>query len=323
MKNKRMKKALSAALGAVLILLIVYGAGSLVYSRVRYRAFYGAARTVESYRGLARGFTPQGVTRTAGGADLVCGYMPGEEPSRIWVYAAGERPKYVTLNNTDGTPYTGHAGGITAAGENVYISNAHRLFGLKTAELEAAGNGDTLTFVSAFPVPCNASFCSSDGAYLYVGEFHADGYDTDASHALQCGDEAFAALVFAYPLSQDGVLAAETPAFVYAVPDEVQGFAVGEGLAYVSRSRGFSSSAIETYDVTGSSDGSFNLDGDHIPLYYLGKTRLRKSLPAPHMSEDLELRGGVLLVGFESGARKFGCGLLPACVEGYCAMELS
>lgn len=324
MKEKHGRRRLKKAAAVLLAILLLYLCACLCWGPLRYRTFFGAAERIGTYQGLAEGFVPQGMTQDAeSGAYLVCGYMDRDEPSRIYVFAPGGDVTCIHLQNTDGSPYEGHAGGMTAAGDYVYISNAHKLFTLRKADVLAAKDGDTLAFRAAVDVPCNASFCSSDDGYVYVGEYHAKGYETDASHALTYDGESFAAFVFAYPVSAAGALAVDAaPTHAFVIPDAVQGFALHNGRAFLSRSAGFHPSSLEAYAAEGDPDGSWSdAAGRELPYYVLGKARLVGAVSAPHMSEDLEMRGGRLLVGYEAGARKAGLGLLPASLRWFAALE--
>ena len=323
MKKKRSRRLLKA-LAVLLALVVVYLGVYVGYGPLRYRAFYDAAQKLDPYCGVTDGFVPQGMTQyETSGVYLVSGFMSKKLPSRLYVYPPGEDPRCIYLQLPDGSDYEGHAGGVTAVGGYVYISNAHKLFVLKTADVLAAKDGDTLAFQSFVEVPCNASFCSCDGQFLYVGEYHSKDYETDAAHALTFGGEAFAALVFAYPVAPDGALTPDAaPTRVFATPDKVQGFAVDGDRAYLSRSAAFYPSSVEVYTVGGAADTAFSYAGKELPCYVLGKARLVHTMPAPHMSEDVEIRGGKLLLGFESCAKQSFYGLLPATLRHFVALDV-
>lgn len=264
--------------------------------------------------GLFTGFVPQGSTYLADEDTYIsCGYMDNDEPSRLYLIKNGEE-KMILLKREDGSDYGGHAGGITAAGEYVYISNQHKFFVLKKSDLIEAENGGTATFIGHADVPCNASFCSCDGNYLYIGEYHADGYDTEASHALKTPDgSSYAALTFAYKINQDRELGfeSESPVAAFSTCDNVQGFASENGKTALSVSGGINNSKLKIYDTSGDADGEFDLEGAKIPLFYLDSGRHIKDITVPRMSEDIEFIGGKILVGFEASARKFAFGILP------------
>ena len=307
---KRVLIIIAAALAAV---LLIYGVVWLAMGWVVYPQFYSGVRQVHRLPDLWGGFIPQGTTYQ-NGTYYVCGYMTGDENSRLYVYS-GDSVKKIILLREDGSDYGGHAGGVTAAGDFIYISNASKLFVLKRAEVDAAGDGDTVKFMGHIEVPCRASFCSSDGKNVYVGEYHAEGYETEDSHIVAASDgEKYAALVFAYALDSAqplGIAAQPVPSAVYAVCDKVQGFAVDDkNRAVLSCSSGLEPSLLRTYDLAGKADSEF----EGAPLYILDSKRAVSTLKIPHMSEDLEFRDGKLMFSFEAGAKKFGGGILPCSV---------
>ena len=272
---------------------------------------YAIARTaVAELPGLKEGFVPQGVTcLTEEDVYLLCGYMDDDTASRVFVLRNGAYTA-LSLQNTDGSAYTGHAGGITAAGDYVYVSNNKRLYVLEKQSVLSAEDGDTLAFIGEIRVPCRASFCSSDGERVYVGEYHKDeNYPTDPSHELTAPDgSVFKALTFGYTVSPEAPLGlvSETPAAAYSMYDEIQGFAMlPDKTAALSCSDSSTSSGLHFYDCAGEEDGYFDYNGAEVPLYYLTDARAVSKIKIPRMSEDIEYRDGSILILFESGARKF------------------
>ena len=170
-------------------------------------------------------------------------------------------------------------------------------------------------------MPCRSSFCSSDGNYLYVGEYYATGYNTDESHRLTTLDgKTHNAITFAFPLDKEGKAGTE-PVMAFSTSDKVQGFAAFSGKVALSVSAGLRESTILFYDGSGV-DSSFSYNGVDIPLIILDSNRLIKKLDAPHMSEDLEYRNGILAVAFEAGAKKYGLGFVPSSERNIRGMEI-
>lgn len=319
----RIIRKLLSVLGIILLLVLaVYGFAMLLGRQLLYPTFSRTAQKGIDIPGLSKGFTPQGVS-CIGEQTLVCGYMPGSQASRIYVVDDGGGVKEVLLKRADGDVYTGHAGGLTAAGDYIYVSNASKLFVLRTSDLLSARNGEYVSFIGAVPVPCRASFCSSDGEYVYVGEYHAVGYETDESHRVVTQDGDYQAMVFAYKLDKSCEFGVRTtPSMAFAVRDFVQGFCVYDGVAVMSCSHGFSSSHLYAYRI-GTPDGAFVQDGKTLPLYTLDSAKLAGGLTMPHMSEDVEVRKGKVLVGFESSARKMLWGFFPCSVKNIMAVPVS
>ena len=269
-----------------------------------------ARAAVAALPGLDDGFVPQGVTYlTQEDVYLLCGYMDDETASRLYVLKNGAYTG-LSLHHPDGSAYTGHAGGITSAGDYVYISNNKRLYVLDKQTVLGAKDGDAASFLGNVGVPCRASFCSSDGERVYVGEYHKEeNYPTDPSHELTAPDgSVYQALAFGYTVSPDAPfgLLSDTPAVAFSMYDEIQGFALlPDGTAALSCSDSSTSSGLHFYDCSGERDGFFSLDGAQIPLYYLTDARKVDKIKIPRMSEDIEYRDGDILIIFESGARRF------------------
>ena len=305
------KKGLFIALAVLIGLILLYVLFCLIAPRFVYPGFYRYAGREAAIPDLWSGFIPQGVTSAPDGTTLICGYMPGDEASRI--YRLGKKPVRILLERENGEVYDGHAGGMTAAGKFIYISNASKIFALKAEDVMNASDGDTVRFIGHFEVPCRASFCSTFGKVLYVGDFYADGYETEADHVMQTADGEHRAMVFGYSLSEDEPLGViEVPVNAFSVCDKVQGFAVTPGASVVlSCSYGLADSELKLYRVNSNPDGVFSHDGAEIPLYILDSRRAQETVRVPHMSEDIEYRDGGLLVAFEAGAKKYGGGILP------------
>ena len=277
---------------------------------IHFPDYFIARKELASLPGLEEGFVPQGITYlTKEDVYLLCGYMDDETASRLYVLKDGTFTG-LSLLHPDGSDYTGHAGGITAAGDYVYVSNNKRLYVLDRQSVLSAEDGDTVAFLGSVGVPCRASFCSSDGERVYVGEYHKEeNYPTDPSHTLTAPDgSVFQALVFGYTVSPEAPfgLLSETPAAAYSMYDEIQGFAMlPDGIAALSCSDSSVSSGLHFFDCSGAADGYFSLEDAEIPLWYLTDARAVEKIKIPRMSEDIEFRSGDILIIFESGARKF------------------
>ncbi|MBP5767141.1 MAG: hypothetical protein J6X47_09190 [Clostridia bacterium] len=328
-KKKNGGKVLLTVILVILAICAVYSFFCLAGGRLFYPDFYAAATRVAKIPSMTKGFIPQGATAFEGDTNtVVCGYMQGNGSSRLYVFDEKGRSKEVILQREDGSEYGGHAGGITAAGNYLYISNASKLFVLDREEVMNAREGDIVAFKGHIEVPCRASFCSSDGEYLYVGDFHTDGYETEEDHKVQLADGTYHyALVFAYKLSEDGtfgIATPEKPSYVYSVCDKVQGFAMtGNGNAVLSCSYSLKPSELKIYSVKGGNDSAFSFNGEEITMMILDSARYVKTVSAPHMSEDAEVRGGKLLICFEGGAKKYGGGLIPFSLFDLYSLDLS
>ena len=307
-----MNVSAKSPLAAILALLALIGS---FFWRMAYPDYMERRTPVADVPGVAdSAYVPQGATWLAAGDCYVsCGYMDDDTDSRLFLLRDGAA-KCVILQRADGSPYGGHAGGVTCAGRFVYISNQSQLFVLDAQALLDAEDGGTVAFLGSIRVPCNASFCSCDGTLLYVGEYHADGYETEESHRVTTPDGSdYQALTFAYRVDPAAEFGLETmPCKAFAVCDKIQGFAVTPaGEAVLSQSGGLMSSKLLRYQCGGEPDGTVTIDGVSLPLFALDSVRQTGSVTLPRMSEDLECCSGQILVSFEACAKKFYPQLLP------------
>ena len=308
--------ALRAAIiivAVILIYILICSSTGIFYNR-----FMKNAEKIARIPGLGDGFIPQGFCYSdALGAWLSCGYFD-DAPSRIYVIGTdGKLIKSLALRRENGDDYTGHAGGISASGEHVWISNQKKAFHLTATAISEAADGSAVSFDGYFGVNVNASFAFADENYFWIGEYHSgEKYKTrDENHKTTPDGSEYGALIYGYarddsmPYGTDP----EKPVIALSVRDIVQGFCVTASGKYVlSTSAGLASSHLYIYDCTGvTPTDSVSYGGRDIPLYYLDSNTLTDTVTLPHMSEDLDYHDGKVCIAFEAGARKYGSGLLP------------
>jgi len=317
-----MKKGNKILIIIVAVILAAY-ALAVVSKPIVYSEFYKASQKFVNIPGLKENFVPQGVSRLEKeGITLICGYMTGDQNSRLYLIYDNDKdnPKFINLLREDGSVYTGHAGGVSANGDYVYISNQSKIFVLSKEEAINANAGDSVSFLGYFDVPSRSSFCSCDGKYLYVGEYFAEGYETDETHSMATSDGENNALLFAYEISEGSeynIKDTDSPSFAISLPDKVQGFAVKNSAhAFVSCSEGLHESHLYEYDLSKAPEETIVIGENTLKAKVLDSSSLSKETRLPRMSEDLEIiDDNSLLVGFESGAKKFGYGLIPFTVR--------
>ncbi len=301
--------------GIIVIYFIVSLCDPIVYSD-----FYSSAETVVTIPGMKEGFIPQGLAYSDD-ADvyLLCGYMQDKSASRIYLTTPEGESKEIRLKKENGEIYTGHAGGISCNGNNVYISNAGKIFYVKLTTLLDADDLQSVKFEGSFSVPCNSSFTFCNDDMLYVGEFFHDGYDTDDSHIISLDNgESNQAFVFGYSLDENGkygVKDVTKPEIIYSVRNKVQGFAyTDDGKIALSTSHGLADSHLYIYNPP-SNARTYYLDGQAIPLYVLDDGCLADTVKMPFMSEDIDVINGDIVICFESYATKYGGGMLPFSIK--------
>ncbi len=318
---KRNKKGFAACIIGCIIasIIIVYFLIDLS-APIVFRDFYKDASRSAKIPGLDEAFVPQGFAYSEElSSYLVCGYMSNSEASRLYVVDGDGACKEIRLLHEDGDVYTGHAGGVSCNGNNIYVSNNKKIYYLSLESVKNAKDLESIRFEGSFSVPCRSSFTFCDDKMLYVGEFYAEGYNTADDHKLESADGTHGAFVFGYELDEKGefgVKNKEKPDIAYSVCDKVQGFAMTEnGKAVLSCSYGLSDSNLKIYDTSAATALWYNYEGELLPLYVLDSKSMEKTVVMPLGSEDIDYHNGKVIIGFEFGAKKYGGGLLPFAIE--------
>jgi hypothetical protein len=285
-----------------------------------YGEFYKNAEKSVKIPGLNEAFVPQGFAFSETlGSYLVCGYMSNSEQSRIYIVDGDGSYKEIRLKNQDGSNYTGHAGGISCNGNDVYISNNKKIYYLTIETLKKAQDLESVAFVGSFDVPCRSSFTFCNNEMLYVGEFYTDGYSTDPNHKLQSADGEHNAFLFGYKLDSKGTFGVsniQMPDVVYSICDKVQGAAMtNDGKAVLSTSYGLANSNLKIYDCSKATRLDYKYNDGFVPLYILDSSCMEKTVTMPWGSEDIDVYNDQIVIGFEFAAKKFGGGLLPFAIE--------
>ena len=111
-KKRNIKKLLLSVLAVVCSMLLLYAVFCMVSTPLFYPQFSQSAERLHSIPNLWGGFIPQGVTKAEDrDGYFVCGYMSGDNPSRIYRIDADGSETEILLAKEDGSAYTGHAGG--------------------------------------------------------------------------------------------------------------------------------------------------------------------------------------------------------------------
>jgi hypothetical protein len=211
------------------------------------------------------------------------------------------------LNNPDGSPHTGHAGGI-AIDSNAMLwmaSNRH----LYRYNLQQVLSEDTVTAETRQRTEATeeAAFCTFFDNKIWVGEFALPKkYPTDESHHLTARD---GDVRHGWVCGYDPDMGFSRPQQVLSIPDRSQGIEANEDYIFLSRSygrRNRSSIDIFRNPLKEKPHASVNCStGRKVDLWYLDGENHVRSIDLPPMSENVRIIDGKLVALFESGARKF------------------
>jgi hypothetical protein len=280
--------------------------------------------------GLAQGLVPQGLTYYKKKDWLLTiSYVDdGIRPGTITVTdrTSGKLVKSVVLYNTDGTPYTGHAGGVTVSRDHGWVASENYLFSFNLSDLAEAENNGEIQFTKQIPIPVEAAYTVYDEGILWVGEFYeASSYPTDPSHHIKNRDgEMQYAWMIGFDLERNNDMLAEehwngspdhhaVPDYVLSTTGKVQGAIVQKasqnGITLSTSYGRANDSVLYRYEYPLKEDphSYVTVGGKEVPLWFLDGhgAKPRQSIEAIPMPEGIVEVQKELYVVFESGADKY------------------
>ncbi len=286
-----------------------------------YDKFYAAGELSVSIPGCAQDFVPQGLAYLQDeNWMLFAGYSSGERQSSLIAVdmQTNQVVKEIFLNNADGTPYTGHAGGVCVTDKNIFVSNNSSLYRLSLDAFRAADASAVCSFDEVIPVPSRASYCQYNDGILWVGEFqYGTEYKTDTSHRIKTADGYQKAWAIGYVLDEtteneikaDNMTeAGAIPDYILSTTERIQGITVKDGLIYLSQSYGRKNTATlyrHKNVLKNEPDAQIEVLGTTAPIWFLDSNSLDAALMCPPMTECLCTIGDSIYVLFESGAEKY------------------
>lgn len=233
------------------------------------------------------------------------------------------------IRNSDGTPFTGHVGGIAVTEHYMYVAvgsdgeGTYCLAEFKLSEFQRYGTSD-IKIEKTVSVPSGTGFLSYADGILWTGNFYLKGtYDLGSkfNFTTTVDGKAYGGYAAAYSLDkenarlvEDDKLGYAKPSFVLAVPDKVQGFAYRGGKVFLSISYGRKNdSFLSVYSfVPGNTKKTVEIDNVSYDFETLGQKNHVKTFTLMPMTEGLTFdTDGRLLVLFESAAMKYADSRCP------------
>ncbi|MGE8205465.1 lamin tail domain-containing protein [Heyndrickxia sp. NPDC080065] len=294
----------------------------------KYQELWNISQDGPVIPGLVQDLVPQGLGYYKKKDWLLSiNYLEDGRPGTLCVIDATTEKliKSILLYNQDGTPYTGHAGGVAVSKDHVWIASETSLFTLNINDIVTAQNNDEIKFTNQIPVPIDAAYdvYDDDNGILWVGEFYEpNSYPTDPSHHLlnRAGEMQYAWMVGYKLKSSTDMLSSEqwnkgssqpaTPDYVLSTIGKVQGAVVQKkGISLVTSYGRANDSVLYRYEapLKEKPHAYIMIGGKNVPLWFLdGQTaKPRESIVAIPMYEGAVLVKKELYVNFESGANKY------------------
>ena len=267
--------------------------------------------------GLHQDIVPQGIAYDADNDwFIMSAYMRDKRPSSLSVIDAsnGQLIKSVLLNNDDGTPYVGHAGGVTVSKHNIWVSSGEYLHRLPKDALEQAADNDELAFSDKFLTPTRGSSATYHNGVLWAGEFYASSSPTDPSHAMVNRDgNTYNAWLAGYELDPitDLPVNSAVPSYILSIADSVQGATFTDDYVITSQSYNrYADSHLTRYNnpLATAPHTTVMYNGVSVPVWFLDNQERAPGnslLHLPAMSEGVIAVGDDVYVLFESGATRY------------------
>ncbi len=274
--------------------------------------------------GLFEGIIPQGICYIETlKMYAVSGYFKdGEFPSMIMLIDedSGKFLKAFQLQDVDGNNYYGHAGGLAASDDYIYLTSEYICNIFSVEGLKTLKNGENLKFESNFKLNTDGAFACVNEGILWTGDF-MESSDDERKNARKIttlsSGETFYAYCEGYTLNNglpdvkkiNSQTNGYIPDYVLAIPEQVQGMAfTNSGKLIFSTSYGRrNNSQIYIYDDVLLSEkvGTYSVDGTDIELLACSSDLLKKVITAPPMAEGIVLTEKGQYLIFESGASKY------------------
>ena len=324
-QKKSWQKILLTTICVIVCVVILALVGARAYFRLPVLSYYGASEKAFRVPGISEGFSAQGISYDEGhNISVVTGYFTGKGvPSPLYVVnmETKKTEKKVVMEKPDGKLYTGHGSGVVVHGGLVYVSGTDYLYVYSLEDIIAAKDGDTVKSIGRFEGNhcktddyVRASFVSTDGEKLYIGEFYrAKSNETADTHKLttKSGDY-HQALMLAFRFSDEAELGLESaPCEAYSIPNYAQGMAFYDGKIFLSTSYGMTFSHVYVYDGAKlERQNDIDIIELTLPLYALDRTSLAADLKLPPMAEEIEFIGGKMFTMCESASNKYMFGKL-------------
>ncbi len=289
-----------------------------------YKNFFTEFKPDFTIPGLLEGIIPQGICYIGElDAFAISGYYEdGLFPSMIMLVDedSGKFIKAFPLQNVDGNDYFGHAGGLTASEDYIYLTSEDTCYICEINSLKHLKNGETLKFRSNFKLNTFGSFACFNDGILWTGDFIESsdkGRESSRKITTLGSGETFYAYCEGYIL-KNGLpdvkkINSETngyiPDYLLAIPEQVQGmsFTLSGKLVFSTSYGRKNNSKIYVYDDIFLTErvGVYKIEESEIDILACSADLLKETIIAPPMAESITRGEKGQYIIFESGAEKY------------------
>ena len=277
-----------------------------VYEIDDYGTFFNNFKESFLVPGLYEGIIPQGVCfdETTGYLLITGYYEDGLYPSMV-MCVDQKTGKFISahpLSNTEGEPYYGHAGGVAASQNTVYITTDSQCYTFSSSILKETKSNEEIRFTGKFKLNTLGSFACISNNILWTGDFiESDDKEREKVTNVTTlnNGETFYAYCEGYIL-EDGLPSVNKinndsngyiPDYFLAIPEQVQGmaFTKTDKIIFSTSYGRKNDSKIYIFDDVLISEkvGAIKVDGKNVDLFACNNESLVKEIVAPPMAEGL------------------------------------
>lgn len=347
-------KGVLIGIAIFLAVVLVAVLGFKLYDYIAAAEFYNNSDVMFKTPGVNNSnFVPQGMTYIPEkDTFLFAGYMGkpalgnlGDDvASRVYVRDGDGNVTFTRLLKEDGSPYTGHTGGVECFGDYIYITSEES-YGIDvfSADDVLSGKSETKTLgrIKTYNAPAQCYIYEFEGEkYIMTGSYHKNEtvYPTPDHERITtpAGDKNTSVLTV-FKLDEGAALGIQPePVAIISTREMVQGICITpDGQMVISTSWGLSTSRLFFYDLSkvqctenyrysGTVEyADVDADADVyefdfvIPCYYMDSSCLAELVLAPPMSEELVCLDGKIIVFCESACNKYMFGKLTTGLKIY------
>lgn len=316
-KNKKLIKILSIILSIPLTIFLLGVLVFNIFTKAPARSSLRNSKRAFVIPWSNKGYIAQGIAYDKASDNFyLTGYMKDASASPILVVNKSSRKlvNAIRMAKPDGSPFTGHAGGLSVIDGKIYIAGssdscfyvfdkttvdqAKRNSSVKYSSVLSLGDGQAL--LDGIKV----AYSTVHRGILYAGEFHRDpNYILSDSHQVQTKDGIQYALAVGFSLEDEGQAKAIA---AYSIPDLIQGMCFSDDAIYLTSSWALGKSIVYKYSLSSlQASGSKEVCGQTVPLYLLTLSNASASYILPPMAEEIEFVDGRFYINNEAASDKY------------------
>ena len=269
-----------------------------------------------------KGYIAQGISYDEGSGNFyLTGYMKDGSASPIFVVNKQTRKlvNAVRMANPDGTPFTGHAGGLSVLNGRIYIAGSSDscFYVFEKADIDNASRESSVSYTHILTLGdgdarndgMKVAYSTVQNGMLYAGEFYRDpGYILSENHKVQTPDGLQYALAVGFSLENNSPDSRPlaTAKVAFSIPNQIQGMCFSNDAVYLTTSWALGKSKVYKYSFGCMTPaGTKEVCGQTVPLYNLTFSNMTDCWILPPMAEEIEYVDGRFYISNESASDKY------------------